>query len=400
LRVIRQNYNFNVGVQVIPQTSEFTYRYLGLDTLTTRSVVNWSPTANFRWKLSDRGNMRFEYRGNTSQPSMSDLLPITDDSDPLNVRSGNPELKPSFTQRFSWRYNDYFERRQQAIFANVNFSTTSNSVAQMVKYDPVTGGRTSKPENINGNWNIGGNLMFNTALDTLGRFNLNTVTEASYANNVGYIDLYRNGDVSKMTTKSTTLSERLGASYRNDWFELELNGGVRYNYSYNALQENSKLSNWAFNYGFNTTIQTSWGMQFTTSMNMSSRRGFSDDAANTNELIWNAQISQSFLTGKPLSLRLEFYDILRQQSNFSRTISAMSRADNWYNSINSYVMLRATYRLNLFGTKEARQAMRMGPGGGFDGGGRGGRGGNRGGGNRGGFGGGFGGGGFGGGGRF
>ena len=400
LRVIRQNYNFNVGVQVIPQTSEFTYRYLGLDTLTTRSVVNWSPTANFRWKLSDRGNMRFEYRGNTSQPSMSDLLPITDDSDPLNVRSGNPELKPSFTQRFSWRYNDYFERRQQAIFANVNFSTTSNSVAQMVKYDPVTGGRTSKPENINGNWNIGGNLMFNTALDTLGRFNLNTVTEASYANNVGYIDLYRNGDVSKMTTKSTTLSERLGASYRNDWFELELNGGVRYNYSYNALQENSKLSNWAFNYGFNTTIQTSWGMQFTTSMNMSSRRGFSDDAANTNELIWNAQISQSFLTGKPLSLRLEFYDILRQQSNFSRTISAMSRADNWYNSINSYVMLRATYRLNLFGTKEARQSMRMGPGGGFDGGGRGGRGGNRGGGNRGGFGGGFGGGGFGGGGRF
>ena len=400
LRVIRQNYNFNVGVQVIPQTSEFTYRYLGLDTLTTRSVVNWSPTANFRWKLSDRGNMRFEYRGNTSQPSMSDLLPITDDSDPLNVRSGNPELKPSFTQRFSWRYNDYFERRQQAIFANVNFSTTSNSVAQMVKYDPVTGGRTSKPENINGNWNIGGNLMFNTALDTLGRFNLNTVTEASYANNVGYIDLYRNGDVSKMTTKSTTLSERLGASYRNDWFELELNGGVRYNYSYNALQENSKLSNWAFNYGFNTTIQTSWGMQFTTSMNMSSRRGFSDDAANTNELIWNAQISQSFLTGKPLSVRLEFYDILRQQSNFSRTISAMSRADNWYNSINSYVMLRATYRLNLFGTKEARQGMRMGPGGGFDGGGRGGRGGNRGGGNRGGFGGGFGGGGFGGGGRF
>ena len=400
LRVIRQNYNFNVGVQVIPQTSEFTYRYLGLDTLTTRSVVNWSPTANFRWKLSDRGNMRFEYRGNTSQPSMSDLLPITDDSDPLNVRSGNPELKPSFTQRFSWRYNDYFERRQQAIFANVNFSTTSNSVAQMVKYDPVTGGRTSKPENINGNWNIGGNLMFNTALDTLGRFNLNTVTEASYANNVGYIDLYRNGDVSKSTTKSTTLSERLGASYRNDWFELELNGGVRYNYSYNALQENSKLSNWAFNYGFNTTIQTSWGMQFTTSMNMSSRRGFSDDAANTNELIWNAQISQSFLTGKPLSLRLEFYDILRQQSNFSRTISALSRSDNWYNSINSYVMLRATYRLNLFGTKEARQSMRMGPGGGFDGGGRGGRGGNRGGGNRGGFGGGFGGGGFGGGGRF
>lgn len=389
LRFIRPSYQFNVGVQVIPQSSEFTYRYLSTDTVTTRTVVNWSPTANFRWKISDRGNMRFEYRGNTSQPSMSDLLPITDNSDPLNITSGNPDLKPSFTQRFSWRYNNFFERHQQFVFANLNFSTTSNSVAQMVKYDPVTGGRTSRPENIDGNWNVSGNFTFNTALDTLGRFSLNTTTDASYANNVGYIDLYRNGDVSKMTTKNTTLGERLGASYRNDWFELELNGRVQYNYSYNAMQENSKLNTWNFNYGFNTTMQAPWGMQFTTSLNMSSRRGFSDDAANTNELIWNAQISQSFLTGKPLSLRLEFYDILRQQSNFSRSISAMMRTDNWYNSINSYVMLRATYRLNLFGTKEMRQNMRRGGGfGGPDGGGRGGRSGGFGGGRGGGFGGG------------
>jgi len=388
LRVIRKDYNFNVGVQIIPQSSEFTYRYLSTDTVTTRSVINWSPTANFRWKISDRGQMRFEYRGSTSQPSMSDLLPITDNSDPLNITSGNPELKPSFTQRFNWRYNNFFEHRQQFIFANLNFSTTSNSVAQMVKYDPTTGGRTSKPENINGNWNIGGNFTYNTALDTIGRFNINTTTDLNYANNVGYIDLLRDGNISKMSTKATTVAERLGASYRNDWFELELNGRVQYNYSYNALQENSKLSTWNFNYGFNTTLQAPWGMQFTTSLNMSSRRGFSDDAANTNELIWNAQISQSFLKGSPLSVRLEFYDILRQQSNFSRSISAMMRTDNWYNSINSYVMLRATYRLNLFGTAEMRRNMRQGggPDGGGFGGGRGGRGGF--GGGRGGFGGG------------
>ena len=393
LRVVRKDYNFNAGVQIIPQTSEFTYRHLGLDTITKRNVVNWSPTANFRWKLSDRGQMRFEYRGTTSQPSMSDLLPITDDSDPLNITSGNPALKPSFTQRFNWRFNNYYERHQRFVFANLNFSTTSNSVANMVKYDPVTGGRESHPENINGNWNVGGNFTFNTAIDTTGYFNVNTSTDASYSNNVGYIDLLRDGNVSKMTTKQTGIGERLGGSYRNDWLEFEINGGVRYNYVYNALQPNSNLSTWAFNYGFNTTVQAPWGMQFTTSLNMSSRRGYSDASANTNELIWNAQISQSFLKGKPLSVRLEFYDILGQQSNFSRSISAMSRTDNWYNSINSYVMLRATYRLNLFGTKEARQQMRMGPGG-PDGerGPRGERGGNRGGGNRGGGRGGFGGG--------
>ena len=401
LRVIRQAYNFNVGVQIIPQSSEFTYRYLTVDTVAKRNVVNWSPTANFRWKLSDRGNMRFEYRGNTSQPSMSDLLPITDDSDPLNVSSGNPDLKPSFTQSFNWRYNDFFESHQQFIFASLRFSTTQNAVANMVKYDPVTGGRSSRPENINGNWNLNGNLTYNVAIDTAGYYNINTSTEAGYSNQVGYIDILRDGNISKMTTKSTTLSERLGASYRNDWLEVELNGAVRYNRNSNELQANSNLNTWAFNYGFNTTLQMPWGMQLTTSLNMSSRRGYSDAAANTNELIWNAQLSQSFLKGKPLSVRLEFYDILGQQSNFSRAISAMSRTDNEYNSINSYVMLRATYRINLFGSKEMRQNMRNGSG---FGGPEGGRGGNRGG-NRGGFGGGggrggFGGGGFGGPGRF
>lgn len=390
LRVINEKYNFNVGVQLIPQSSEFTYRYLTTDTVTSRNVVNWSPTANFRWKLSDRGNLRFEYRGTTSQPSMTDLLPITDNSDPLNITSGNPGLKPSFTQRMNLRYNNYFESYQRFVFANLRFSTTSNSVANMVKYNPVTGGRESRPENIDGNWDISGNFTFNTALDTLGNFNLNSSTDASYANNVGYIDLERNGNVSKMTTKQTVLGERLGFSYRNELLEVELNGGVSYNYVYNALQPNSNLSTWAFNYGFNATLQTPWGMQVTTNLNMSSRRGYSDAAANTNELIWNAQISQSFLKGKPLSLRLEFYDLLHQQSNFSRTINAMSRNDNWYNSINSYVMLRATYRLNLFGSKEMRRSMR---GGGFPGDGSGG---NRGRGNRGnrgggGFGGGFGG---------
>lgn len=385
LRVVRKDYNFNVGVQVIPQSSEYSYRYLAYDTIARRNVINWSPTANLRWNISERGQMRFEYRGNTSQPSMSDLLPISDNSDPLNITIGNSDLKPSFTQNLMWRYNNYFERHQRFVNANINFSTTSNAVTNTVRYDPLTGGRITKKENINGNWNVGGNFVMNTALDTLGRYNVNTSTDLSYAKNVGYLDVYRDGNLSKSATHQTTIGQRLGASYRNDWFEFEVNGRVQYNYVTNKLQPQSDLSTWAFNYGFNTTLQLDWGMQITTSMNMSSRRGYSDAAANTNELIWNAQISQSFLRGKPLSLRLEFYDILKQQSNFTRTISAMARTDNEYNSINCYVMLRASFRLNLFG---GMSNFRRGPGG---------QGGPEGRGNRGGGPGGFGGGGFGGG---
>jgi len=388
LRVVRQTYDFNVGAQLIPQTSKFTYRYMGVDYgTTTRTVVNWSPTANFRWKKSDRGQLRFTYRGNTSQPSMSDLLEIKDDSDPLNVTIGNKGLKPSFTQNFNLRYNDFFERHQQFLFANLTFSTTSNATTSKVYYDPLTGGRTSTRDNINGNWNSRAEFMFNTALDTLGTFNVNTRTSAAYTHSVSFLDANRDGNILRNAVNETNLSERLGASYRNDWLEVELNGNVGYTFGRNKLQAQGNQDTWNFSYGFNSTAQLPWGMQLTTSLNMSSRRGYSDASMNTNELIWNAQVAQSFLRGKPLSVRLEFYDILHQQSSFSRTLSAMQRSDTEYNAINSYVMLRVNYRLNLFGTKEARQGMRMGPGG-PDGGGPGGdRRGNRGGGGRGGFGG-------------
>ncbi len=394
LRFIRNTYDFNVGVQVIPQSSEYTQRYLGVDTVVNRNVVNWSPTANFRWRFSQQGNLRFEYRGSTSQPSIDQLLVINDDTNPLNRTTGNPDLKPSFTQSFGLRYNDYFQEHQRFIFANLNFSTTANSIANKVEYNPETGGQFSRPENINGNWNAGGNITFNSAIDSLGYFSYNISLNDNYNHRVGYV--MQNGESLRNATNTNTIGGRLGTSYRNDWLEVELNGSLNYNYTRNELQPQSNLDTYTFSYGFNSTLQMPWGSQVTTDMSMNSRRGYTDASMNTNELIWNAQISHSLLRGKPLTLSLQFYDILGQQSNFSRTISAMARTDNEYNSINSYVMFRASYRLNLFGTRQARMGMGMGMpmGGGFGpgmggGGNRGGN--NRGGGNRGG-GGGFGGG--------
>ena len=391
LRIIQPKYDFNFGVQIVPQMSKYHQNFQGELTDVSRTVVNWSPTANFRYRIGERGQLRFEYRGSSSQPSMENLIDIVDNTDPLNIRTGNPGLKPSFTQRFNLRFNNFIESHSQFINANLNFSTTSNSIAQRTEYILETGGTKSQPVNINGQWSAGGSVMYNVALDTLGYFNVNTETGVNYNNNVGYFYDGTNLTTTKSTTKATTLRERLGFSYRNEWLEVELNGSVNYNHNSNALQANSNLNTWTYNYGFNTTINAPWGTQFTTNIGMASRRGFSDAAANTDELIWNAQIAQSFLQGKPLSVRLEFYDILHQQSNFSRMVSAFSRNDTEYNAITNYVMLRVNYRLNLFGTKASRQQMRMG---GFGGGNfGGGRGGNRGGfgggrgGNRGGFGG-------------
>ena len=106
-----------------------------------------------------------------------------------------------------------------------------------------------------------------------------------------------------------------------------------------------------------------WGTSLTTNMNMQSRRGYSDASMNTNELIWNAQLSQSFLKGNALTLSLQLYDILHQQSTVSQTVNALSSSETQYNAITSYGMLHVIYRLNLFGGMKAFGGGRRGPGG-------------------------------------
>lgn len=358
LRVIRQKYKMNVGVMVQPQKTHFVQDYQGTQADMTRNVVNVTPTFDFRYRFSKVSNLRIRYRGTTSQPSMSDLLDITDDSDPLNITKGNPGLKPSFTNTLHINYNNYIQNHQRAIMAALNYSNTRNSISNMVTYDEQTGGRTTRPENINGNWNMSGMLMFNTAIDSTGYWNVNTFTSAGYNNYVGYLSLDKRADSQKNTTRTTTLSERLSGSYRNSWLEVELDGTLNYTHTRNLLQSQSNLDTWQFSYGGSVTVYMPWGMSIATNMHENSRRGYNDNSMNTNELIWNAQISQPFLKGNALNVSLQFYDILHNQSNFSRTINAMQRSDTRYNSVNSYAMLHVVYRMNLFGGKAPRNDRR------------------------------------------
>ena len=375
LRLVRRAYRFNVGLQVIPQRSHFIQDYQGVHTDTTRTVTNVSPTADLRWKISNVSQLRFTYRGNSSQPSMSDLLDITDNSDPLNVRKGNPGLKPSFTQNFRLFYNNYITNHQRAVMAHLTFSTTSNSVSNMVTYDSQTGGRITRPENINGNWNASGSFMFNTSIDSTGYFNVNTYTNLGYNHYVGYVAVGAGTSSERSVTRSTSIGERLAGSYRNDWIEFEVTGAVDYSHSRNDLQTNANLDTWKFSYGFNTNVTLPWGSRLATDLSMNSRRGYTDASMNTNELVWNAQLSHSFLAGNALTLSLQFYDLLHQQSTISRVVDAMRRSDTETNAINHYAMLHAIYRFNAFGGLEARKEMqrarRGGPGfGGPGGGGR------------------------------
>ena len=364
MRFVRQKYNLNFGVMIQPQRSKFIQDYQGKYVDTVRTVTNVSPTLDFRYRFSKMSNLRVNYRGTTSQPSISQLLNIVDDSDPLNVSMGNPGLKPSFTQNFRLFYNNFVQNHNKGVMTYINFSTTSNSISNKVTYDETTGGRITRPENINGNWNVMGAFMFNCSIDSAGVWNINTDTNLGYNHYVSYLSLDKSQDSQKNTTQNTTWNERLSLSYRNDWLELSLDGTLAYNHAKNKLQPNSNLDTWQFSYGPSMTLTAPWGTSLNTSLSCSSRRGYSDASMNTDEFVWNAQLSQGFLKGKPLTVMLQFYDLLHQQSTFSRAISSVSRTDTEYNAINSYAMLHVVYRMNLFGGKDARKGYRgEGPGG-------------------------------------
>lgn len=380
-RKIHEKYNLNIGVMMQPQKSKYIQDYQGIYVDTTRTVFNVTPTLDFRYRFSQVSNLRINYRANTQQPSISQLLDIYDDSDPLNISTGNPGLKPSFTQSLNLFYNGYQTWHSMTEMTFLNFSTTNNSISSMVTYNEQTGGRTTRPENINGNWNVMWGGMFNMAIDSAGVWNVNTFTNLNYNNHVSFVSLGQQSSSVKGTTKETNVGERLGLSFRpviGNWFgELELDGSLNYSHARNKLQASADLDTWQYSYGASLSITAPWGTSFATDIHQRSRRGYNDQSMNTNEMLWNAQISQSFLKGRSLTVMLQFYDILNQQSNFSRTLNAISRTDTWYNSVNSYAMLHVTYRFNAFGGKQARDGQRRGnygPGmgmpGGMPGGGR------------------------------
>lgn len=377
LRFIRPKYQLNVGMSFQPQNSTLSYKKGDYMIDTTRTVFNFAPNMDLRFRFSKVSQLRFTYRGRSNQPTMENLLPITDNSNPLNIRMGNPGLKPSFAHTMRLFYNTYNAEKQRGIMTHFSFTATQNSISNSTRYNEETGGLITRPENINGNWNAFGMFGFNTALKNK-KYTINTFTNVNYQNNVAFLYNQDTKNNDRNTSTGLTLGERVTGSYRNDWFEFSLNGSINYTAERNKLRPENNQEPYTYSYGASTNITMPWKMALATNIANQSRRGYRDSSMNRDELIWNAQLAQSLLKGAA-TVSFEVYDILRQQSNISRSLSADMRSVSEYNGINSYCMVHFIYRLNIFGSKAAREKMMnsgrrgfggpgRGPGGGFGGG--------------------------------
>ena len=366
LRLVLDKLNMNAGVTLQPQRSHYVQQYLGVPVDTVRTVTNLSPTLNMRYRFNQQTNLQVTLRGSTSQPGITQLLDIYDDTNPLSISMGNPGLKPSFTTNLNTNFR--IQRRPSYVTDSLgfqipkaqrhwSFSThaslqrTSNSIGTVVTYNETTGGRISRPENINGNWNTNAGASFNIGLDTLNRWDVSGGLNGSYRHQVGYVNLNRTAVPDRNVTHTYNLSPNVSLSFRNKWLSFSLNGSTTYAKTKNRLQASRNLTTWNFSYGGNTKVTFPWGSSLSTDVHMFSKRGYSDQTLNTDELIWNAQLSHSFLKGKRLTVMLQWYDILAQQTNFSRTVNANGWTDREVNAITSYAMLHVSYRLNFFGNR-------------------------------------------------
>lgn len=365
LRMNRTKYQLTVGANVQPQINRVDYAK-GLKQYDVRqSVVNASPTLNFRYKFSRNEQLDLRYNGNTGQPGITQLIPDTlSNADPLNISLGNPNLKPSFTQRMEGNYRRTNVDHQRTNAINVQFNTTQNATSQRTEYNEVTGGRVSMPVNINGNWNGNINYQFNTALDKDHHWRISSGTRGGLTNAVSYVYRSQDSTTVKNRTRRFTASQNVRLTYRRDWesgwgVEANVHGNISYNHSRSTNSSATNLDTHNFSYGGSTVVQFPWGMTFSTDINQQSRRGYNDASMNTNELIWNAQLSQRLLKKKTLTLSVRAIDILNNRDDVSRNISATARTDSRSETINSYVLFSVNWRFGKFGGGRGQRQPRM-----------------------------------------
>lgn len=365
IRGIYPKLMYSAGVGLTPQSS-LSKTTIGPNSnrnLPEQNVLNWAPSVMFRYMFNKQHVLMLRYRGRSSAPNIEDLQEVIDISNPMNQKFGNPNLKPSFSNTFSMYYNKFVPESMRSYSLNLYYSNTMNSIANRMTFDPTTGARSYWKENVNGNWNARGYFSFNTPLKNK-KFTISSNTNSRFSDAVSYTTIGKEDSEPELsTTHNFSVGERLTGNYRCDAFDVSLNGSVNYNLVRNSKQENSNRETFDYYVGGNTNVNLPWQLYFSTDVNCRFKSGYTG-GFNDNELIWNAQISKNFLKNNSATLRFKIYDILKQQTNLSRSVSETQISDTEYNTLGSYFMVHFVYRFNTLGGKVPnRRGPGIGPGG-------------------------------------
>jgi len=332
--------NYEIGLALVPQMSKSLDLINSARNIDTRWVWNYAPYLRMRYKFSKQRSFQANYRGRTSQPSMTQLQPVPDVTDPMNIKIGNPDLKPSFSHNLNLRFQDFNMESQRSLMFMADFSLTQNSIISKTIYD-ANAARTTTYTNVNGVWT--GRLMNMLSMPLRNKkWTISNHIFGNASQNIGFNNGVRN------TARDFSIFESPGIAFRPDNFEIEIRPQYRVQFSNNSVQSQSNRTVHGYGGRLDATYYTPWGLTLQSDVNYTATKGYSA-GYNTNTWMWNATISQQFLRNKALTVSVRVYDLLNQVNNIRRSISANYIDDTETNALTRYFMFSVSYRFNTFG---------------------------------------------------
>ncbi len=372
-RYVDKKFNLMVGMKGEPSQS-YSYRLYenGSGSYLPNEVLNFSPTARLQFNFGRKKFARVDYRGQTDQPSISQLQPVKNNSNPMNVTIGNPALKPDFNQNIRLMYTTFNDSTFSSFSAFFNAQTTRDAMVTNSIYD-ATGKQYSQTVNSSENpYNINGNVMFNIPLIQK-RLHFNTNTSFGLDQRYGYSSRGLNAQTlnsdslllgNLSNTRRYNAGEMLSLTFTADLIEIGLRGSFRYSNTLNNLNPAVAITrDWSG--GGNVMLHLPYNINIGSDINYTTMQGYSASAQN--QLIWNATIDKTLFNNVGV-LSLKVNDILHQQLNIRQTIGDNYIQYNTYNTLPTYFLLSFTYKINQFkGSKNPAVVkpdfQRFGPGG-------------------------------------
>ena len=338
---------WNVGISVPIRHESLDYQRGSLDTLARQNTLFVNTSASFR-HASESGKHDFSIHAShkRSAPNLSDRITYRDDSQPLVVKLGNPDLKSSVTSNFGIDYTNKAGRNQQQWHVGTSADFYHRQTAQSASYDPASGVYTYQPMNVKGAYRLNAKFDISRAIDKNRYWTWQTNADAGYHHAIDHAMLAGMTASEENVVNTLTLHDGAYIQYNKGTLNIRATGDIRWRHSEGKMYDYETLNATDFQYGLsarytlprlNTTLSADG--------NMYSRRGYGSSELNTDDFVLNASISQPFFKGK-LIARIEAFDLLHQLSNTQYSVNAQGRTETWYRSLPHYVMAHLVYHWN------------------------------------------------------
>lgn len=353
-------------------------------------IWNFAPQAMAWWEFNDNANGHLFYRGRTAQPSTSKLMPVPDNSDPLDISFGNPSLLPYFSHNLHGEFRYSNKQKFSSVNVRVDGSIVQNPIVNAIWYG-ADGAQYNMPFNGPTSNSIGIN-EFGTFPIAKSNFSISNMSRINWSQSSSYvgkdIDMskyasdgyyafmdwftgqfadegYFDAHIAENTTRSISVMERIRFTYRSDNLEVQLSPRTRMNHSwYTVAQNASNTTTWnnQIRASVNWTLESA-GMTFKSEFNYNWYNGYS--TPQDDQYVLDAELNK-LLFKKKVTLAVKCYDILGQSRNLTVTDESNFHKEAVNNTLGRYIIASLTYRFGTFDKSKMKGGM-MGGGRGFGG---------------------------------